>query len=283
MTLAEGQYQIGNFVFGARTMVKVTAEEAVSYTTNPGDYQNPLSDEMRFGRDFIAPGSLQMELGVIDNYALDGSTIPGLKSGTELIEEMMREWRADDYRLVWGFVKPLKYCKQGEERRIYGRPRRFAQGRRRPGVEFIPCTVDYARSDTFSYSEEEFGVAVTPSAPGTTTANITRSGGEAPTWVEIFIVGPITDPTIKIGSQVIEIDYALAAGKVIQINTYPWERRCVDSDGFNLSPKMIGVSPYLDQIKVPPNSITGVGLSGGGTSVGVTQAIFNWREAYHTF
>lgn len=283
VNLREGQYQIGDLLFGNGTMIRVNSVEATGYTSNANDYQNPLSDEIRFGKDFITPATLLFDVGIMDNYALPGYSIPGIVRGDTLMEAMHKEWRADEVRQFWGYQKSIIYKRAGQQRRVFGRPRAFSAQPRKDKPGFYAVTCDYQRSDSFSYDDTEKSVSVVPTGAGTTSANIVRTGGKAPTWVQVFIIGPINNPVLKFGNLfTMSIQHNLAAGKIIELNSYPWERRVIDSDGFNLNPKLIAPSVYLDQARLPAETTIPVGLSGSSTT-GATQAIFNWREAYHAF
>lgn len=276
----EATYQIGDLVFGGSTMYQIQSIEVTGYTTNVGDLPLPRSDELRFRKDYIQPGTILFTLGIVDNYNLDG-TEGAHVPGDVLLENLMKEWRADDVRKIWGYTKPLTYRRVGTNRRVYGRPRDIAATPRRMRPGWYDVTLSYQRADSLVYDDAVSETEVV--APGgTAIIDRTGQGGGAPTWMTITVVGPINDPVITIGSQVISIDHNLAAGKVIQVNSFPWERRAIDSDGNNLSPKLIAASPYLDELILQPNADITVGLAGSATS-GATGMVVSWREAYHAF
>lgn len=295
MTLKEGQWELGDFVFGKHSRVPVENVEVGAYGHQVGDMQMSQTDEVRFGRDFLQPGLLTFTMGILNNGVLPNLAAIDIKAGHSLppqIEDMFQaqpmletlctEWRADDIRTLFGYTKILRYCKFGIQKRVYGRPRKMSVNVFNSRNEFVPVVAEFQRVDTFSYSDEEFSATGAPSAAGTTPIAVTRAGGGAPTWFRALITGPINDPVIKVGSQYnIELDYNLAAGKVIEITAYPWERRIIDSDGFNLAPKLIGSSPYMEKMKLNPNTTTNVGLSGSATT-GATAIAVLWREAYNT-
>lgn len=292
MTLKNGQFQIGSVVFGEGTIYQVSNVEVSGYDVQAGQYAVPMTDEIRFGRDFLSPSTITFTMAALNNFYLqdilpiagvDPALLPPLTSGREATENLAAEWRADDIRSKWGYLKPLYYARDGKQLRIYGRPRKFASGSTGRKAEWIDMVCDYQRVDTISYSDTEYGVVVDPSAAGTTPGSVVRADGSLPTWVRILITGPITNPKVKFGNLfTIELTTVLAAGKVIEINSYPWERRIINSDAANLSASLTGASPYLDEVKLPPKATTGVGLSGTGTT-GATNAAILWREAYATF
>lgn len=288
--IGPGQYQIGNLVIGRNTNYPVDTFEEAGYGMSTADYQLSQADELRMSRDFLQPGTIGITMAVMDNRALPNMSslskwddVPSLTDSLTATDVLAEEWRADEVRSQWGQLKPIKVCSRaGDVRRIYGRPRKFQAGKNTLKSEWVPVVADFQRADTLAYSDDEFGLTVAPSALGVSTGNLTRLGGRAPAWFKVFIIGPINLPKIRVGSMTVELDHNLAAGKVIELSSYPWERRVIDSDAFNLSPKMVGNSPYLDQLKLPPGSSLPIGLSGAGTTA-ATKATFLWREAYHTY
>lgn len=297
MPLKEGQWQLGSAVFGKFTKIPVENVEIGAYGSQVGDIQLSQTDEVMFGRDFFQPGLLTFTMGVLNNRILPNMAAIDLSAGVSyppqvlqmfhaqpVLETLCTEWRADDIRTQFGYTKVLSYCKFGIQKRVYGRPRKFAMNAFNNKNEFVPVVAEFQRVDTFSYSDEEFAETAGPvSIPGDHNITVVRSGGGAPTWARFLIEGPITDPVIQVGTlYTIELDYALEAGEVIEINAYPWERRIIQApDGFNLAPKLIGDSPYMEKMRLPANASTNVGMSGSGTT-GATEITVLWREAYNT-
>lgn len=283
--LKEGQYRIGDFVFGNGTQCQLSSFEAVGYSVVPGDYSIPQSDELRFRKDYLQPGVINMTVSIMDNYLIDDIILDGpiedpvlFSSADELLEKFMKEWRSDDIRELWGYVKPLTYCRGGQVRRVYGRPRDIAAPPRRLRSGWYDVTCAFQRADTLSYKEGATGLRDIPVA---TTVSISREDGAAPTWFEIYLTGPITNPKITLGSQTIELDHSLPAGGVIHISSYPWDRRVVSSAGHNLAAKMVGDSPYLSDLRFPAGATIPVSFTGGGASSDTRLAVL-WREAYHS-
>lgn len=284
MPLSLGQYQIGDLVFGNGTRITVTSCDVGDYGIVDSAFAMTQTDEIRFGRDYLQPGLISITGGVRDNWLInpgEGDIEP--VRANVIAEELAEEWRADEIRLQWAYLKPLVYNRDNDVRRVYGRPRKFVKAVSTKKSQFIPVAMDYQRVDTYSYSDTEQSVTIAPSAAGTTTANIVRSGGRAPAWLRALITGPINDPILKVGSLfTVNIDFNLAATKVIEINAYPWERRVINSDGNNLNPFLVGPSAYLNEMRIPANATTGVGLSGSSTT-GATAATVFWRETHFTF
>lgn len=288
MTLTEGQWQIGDVVFGPQTMIPIQSMEQISYEVSPGDRPLPMSDQIRFTKDYIQPGNIQFNMSVLDNYVLDDvpvyETVSLPESGAPLMEKLKREWRADEVRKTWGEVKPLRYCALGNQRVLYGRPRNFATSRvkKRPG--WLPVTAMYQLADQYSYSEEIFfGVtAVTPS--GVVGSAIERGDGGGPTWLQAIVTGPIASGfVVNIGPHEFTVNQALASGEVIELNSKPWSRRAIlasSSTTINVGTRLVGDSPYLEDLVFPAEEEMSISIHGSGTS-GSTALLVQWQEAYH--
>lgn len=288
MALAEGQYKIGDTVFGSNTNVR-----CVTFVKEADEVQNmdlPVArnDEIRFGKDSLTPTPITIELLVLDNHNLSTGQQIGMSAG-EAQEKLKYEWRGDDVRKVWNAQKPLYYCRRGIQKVIFGRPRKFTQGYDKLHA-CIKIVADYQPVDPLSYSATEYGDTVTPTALGTMPGEIVRGnllvggkvlpGGSVPGWCRFIINGPINQPMIELSNgQKITVDYNLPAGVVMEISSYPWQRRVITSTDLSLSARLINNSPYLDEIRVPPNATLNFGLHGTGTTA-ATNLIGLWREAY---
>lgn len=279
MSLVENQYKIGDVLFGQGTPIRVSKFEPGGYDVNIRDRNVDLTDEVAFGFDSYTPQPIAFEMSVIDNYDMrfgPNIVMAGWKSGPQYLEQLKKEWRADPVRRVWSSMKSLEYKKNGNERVVFGRPRKFTEVKTGRGAEFIPVVAEFLPCDTFSYSNEMFGSQATIGLDGT----IARSGGEGETWIQFLIQGPINQPRIVVdGFWEVQVDVNLASGKVLEINSSPWQRRVIDSDSNNLSAKLIGDSAYLGDMKLPPGETVTFSISGSGTS-SETKCVATWREAY---
>lgn len=278
MSLRENQFKIGDVLFGAGTPIRVSTFEPGGYDVNVRDRNVDMTDETAFGFDSFSPSPIAFEMSVIDNYDMrygPSVKVHGWKSGPEYLEELKREWRADRVRSVWSAMKELQYKKNGCERVLFGRPRKFTEIKTSRGGEFIPVVAEFLPCDTFSYSNELFSEVASVGLPGT----ISRSGGEGDTWIQVLIQGPINQPRVKVGDWEFTVGVDLAAGKVIEVNSSPWQRRAIDSDSNNLSAKLIGDSAYLGDMKLHPNETVTLEVFGTGTDAN-TKCVATWREAY---
>lgn len=285
--LREGQYKIGDLLMGPGTPIKISDFAPGGYEVNNMDQKVSFSDEVTFGFDSLTPSPMSFELAIIDNFDIwrgPEHLVPGYPSGAEMVEQLTAEWRADAQRKVWNSVKPLEYKKNGPQKIVFGRPRKITVIKTRLGGEFIPAVLDFQPADPLTYGAIENVQDVAPSVGGATTISINRTGGgRAPTWFRGLITGPINKPKIYVGGQwVAEIDVNLAAGKVLEVNSYPWQRRIVDSDSNSHSAKLLG-DVYMDEMKIPPLTTTTVGLSGASGTTSATKLSVFWREAYYSY
>lgn len=264
MTLSKGQYQIGSLVFGKQTNILVESFDVKPYDVNAQDYQVSRSDEIRFGYDSFKPTTIEINMTVIYNWLLDPfkSRNPTFWLDKPTVNDLAKEWRANGIRNSWGEMKPLYYCgRDGLPKVIYGRPGQFTSEKISENSTLVKCVAEFRRADTLVYSTSETGLSLTNS-PQT----IMRTRGDAPSWIRIVGIGPLTSPTITVGSYTISINRTFTAGEVFEINAYPWSRRIIDGNGNNLRTAMIGSSSYLDTFKIEPGTATLVSWNAGNVN-----------------
>lgn len=283
MALLEGQYQIGTLVFGNATMFPVSNFDTSGYSVTPGDFQPARSDNLNFGNDYFTPASVSWEMAVLRNKwmpyrAADRGdmTLGQLPGGIRAVDELARQWRADEIRGIYGAVKPIIYRRDGVDRRFYGRPRRFASSARTMKSEWINIVCDYQRADLFTYSEQQYAVVATVPRQ---LYPLQRFDGNAPAWYELYIQGPITNPIVNINGQETVITTTVAAGQLLVLSSYPWDRRIVRSDGLTMRSQL--TRPYMDEMLMQPG-MNGVMLYDGAGTTSATKVTILWREAYNT-
>lgn len=284
------QYQLGDLVFGAHTQYPVLGVKTDSYNVNAQDFQVPLADETRMGQDTLQATIVTFTIGVRDNAPMPYlvNTLPDdlvLKS-SKLLTALQKEWKADEVRKLWGELKPLVFCDgYGSTRRIYGRPRKFTYTRKTQTSQFHKVTAEYARIDTVSYADVESAVSL---VEGADPVVYTRDGGDAQSWYRVLLYGPQRDAVVDVGVDNFQYDGDILAGKVVEISSYPWQRRVVEgnADGtgglINRRTSLIGNTKYLDQPKLPPNTSIPMSWSADLTS-GDSKCLVVWRDAYHIF
>jgi len=282
------QFQIGDVVFGKHTNYQIEKIEIQSYQVNNQDSQVIRSNEIRMGIDTEQAGPITFQISVLLNKPnqnvidMGGGHLPSdleLKHD-RLLTALQKEWKAEEVRQLWGELKPLLYCdKSGQIRRIYGRPRKFQYTPLNPNSQWRTVQCEFARIDSKTHMHDEWAVLV-PVGGTIVTPYRDETMGDADAWVRFVITGPATQPVIQFAEQTIHMDMTLPAGKVLEINTYPWTRRIIDSDGISWRAKAIGPTPYLDKIKFQANSIKPVSWTASGTT-GASALVVLWRDAYH--
>lgn len=250
--LIPGQYQFGNLLMGRGTTVPVELFDPKAYDIAAQDFQVSRTSEKLFGNDDLIPTTFEITFDVLNNWLLDENA--GLDPETFWAEfpkasDFARLWRGDEYRQMPGEMVPFYRCgKDGITRAIYGRPREFTY---QPSSRFSladACLGSFQRADTLSYTAEETVVEV---HKGADPVFFKRESGDVDSWIRIIGYGPLTNPVITVGDEQIRLAITVPAGKMIEISSYPWQRRAVNSDGINLSAYMSGKTQYLDKLKVP--------------------------------
>ena len=227
------------------------------YNVNSQDFQLVRSDEVRFGIDTLAPSTIIFDLSVLNNYALEnmesltGQSISDslLGSSRSLLSALADEWKAVDTRKSWGAMEPLLFCdKDGVTRQIYGRPGKFTHAVSKRGQQWIDVQAEFRRADTYAYSDVENAVEI---VRGDNPFWFTQDG-DAPAWFRILFYGPVDTPTMTIGGQQFWVDTTIDSSTVLEISSYPWARRIIDSEGVNHRTKLRGATQYLDELRIFP-------------------------------
>lgn len=284
------QYQIGAVVFGYNTQIPVSDIQVQTYNQNKQDFQIIRTNETQFGIDTLIPGTIQFKMAVLDNYPLpnmlgltDTELPPSLfaRRGV-LLPQLQKEWKALEVIPIWGEIKPIYFCDaDGVTRFIAGRPGKFQYSRQTRLRAWYDVTAEFRRSDTFAYTDNEFYVG--PMPPNASPIVATRGEGDADAWFRILLFGPFTNPIVTFGDSSIELNVIIEDGVVLEISSYPWARRIVDSNGNNWRANVIGETVYLDQLVFPAG--TGMPVSWttqSGTETNAdTQMAFLWRESYN--
>lgn len=277
------QFQLGDLVFGEHTKYPVLGMTIATYNVNNQDFQIPLSNTISMGQDTETAGPITFTMGVFDNapmqYGYNSLPDDLIIKSSKLLTALQKEWKAQKVREKWGQLKPLIYCDgYGSVRQIYGRPRKFTYTRKRPGSQFHKVTAEYARIDSLTYTDAEFAAQL---FNGDDPVGYTRDGGDAASWYRVVLVGPQTNPLVIVGDDQIQLQLVIPSGVEVEVSSYPWSRRVIDSNGITRRTTLIGNSKYLDKLTIPDN--TSVPMSWVATSTSGDSACFVlWRDAYNT-
>jgi hypothetical protein len=254
-----------------------------NYDINAQDFQVPFSNETRMGVDTLKPAAIQLTINYRKNFQL--ANVSGLVNSPIVLNfdydptlgDLQREWRAPETLSTWGALKPLYYCREdGTVVLAYGRPGKFAYTKRQPNKQHSQATAEFRRSDTLWYSETEWFSVFDPGDD----RKITRTRGDATAWIRALIIGPATIPILNFGPMQLQVNYTLVENQVIELSTYPWNRRIIDlSTGYNLSPYFVAEQPFLDKITYPYLEPTEISWHATGTTAN-SKMVLLWHDAY---
>ena len=281
LDLQPGQYQIGDFVFGEKTLFRVESFDPGGYDVNIQDFQATVSDEFRFGQDALKPLPIQITINAFVNSALPNimaispPTGPMNFESDPTVGQFVREWRSDSIRKTWGELKPLHCCRpDGSIVSIYGRPGKLSVTKRPVNGTYHKIVAEFRRADSLVYNEFEWYLHCRPQEIVTVGRSEDLGMGNAPAWMRFWIVGPADHPIIQWGNMSIDLDVDISAGEIVEISSYPWQRRVVGlSDGITYNSRLN--SPFLDQIKFPEESAFEVSWNATNTNTTVTQVVFD--------
>lgn len=142
IALGEHQYELNGVVFGRDTPIMVESFQPGGYDIESNDASLPREDGRRFGVDFFTGRTMSFEI-----YIISDSDV------FEDLRRLQRAWKANDTRLGYGTVVPLRYRKNGRTRRVYGRPRSFSYTPGRTFVNEITVTAEFVTVDELFYHD----------------------------------------------------------------------------------------------------------------------------------
>lgn len=287
MNLISGQLQFGGIVFGRGTTVPVETVDEKPYDLNSQDFQLGRNDEMEFIQDQLKPTTIEITFDVRYNWLLPkyADLIPNFWSEMPTVDDFAREWKSDEIRQIAGQVKPLYICgRDGITKVVYGRPGQFTHAENTDYTEAVQCIAEFRRMDTFAYSRVENVAILDQSHLGVT---LNGTVGNGPSWLRLLIQGPIVHPVFTLtniylrGDVELDFDYSVAAGEVVEISSYPWQRRVVNSEDppINLAKKLIGDSPYLDRMRFGHDQQCNVSVAATGMTAD-TKIGVGYHDAY---
>jgi hypothetical protein len=283
MTLEAGQYQIDDIIFGSRTTVRVESFDIKSYDINTQDYQVSRSDNVRFGWDSLKPTTVEITFDIMKNF-----TLPPFGDGTtetwgalDTLESFVTAWKSDDIRDQWGQMKGLFYGRSdGSTRCLLGRPGQFTYESDTPKSLFIHCVGEFRRHDTLSYSTET-DVDLLPSH----TAVITRQSGNISSHIRVTGVGPVKNPVVTIGNQVLEIPIEVKKGESFEVSSYPWQRGAMHhteegSKRFKIVPSTVSKQKFFNGLMIPAKAEVPIEVT-AGSALKKGQIKLHWRDAWN--
>ncbi|AAN02088.1 minor tail protein [Mycobacterium phage Barnyard] len=286
--LVAGQYQFGDLVFGRGTTVNVEVFDEKPYDVNVQDLQMSRNDEMMLGQDQLKPTTIELTFHVRYNWLLPHheGALPNFWDEMPTVEDFAREWKSDEIRGIPGQAKPLYVCgRDGQTRMVFGRGAEFNAAENADYTEAIECQAVFRRMDTFAYDVIENAVVLNQANLSRTVAG---TAGNAPSWFRLLLFGPMNHPVFTVSNAyqrvepfTIDFDYNVASGEVVEISSYPWQRRVVNNANppLTLARKLIGESPYLDRMRFDHRANLTVTMAATGLTA-QSQAQVRWHDAY---
>lgn len=277
------QWQIGEIVFGPNTQYEVLGTNIAGYTVNAKDSQIPNSDTTTMSKDTRSAQPITLTIGVRDNAPMPNmpNNLPAdlVDKASKLLGALQNEWFADDIKQQWGQYKALYYRDgYGLTKIIWGRPGKFQYTPKTKTSQFRKVTAEFRRMDALCYEETE--TVVNDLVEGADPVDYTI-GGEQNAWFRVLFYGPMSGPVAVLGNSEIQLDMDIAADKVVEVSSYPWSRRVIDSDGVAWRNKLIGATKYLDQLILPMNTPIPMSWSAAGTNAD-SKCLVAWHNTFNT-
>lgn len=295
MALVDGQWRLvypgTDLVFGdGDPYVIAPVPELGSVEPEVQDTPYPSADGTRFGRDYRPGRTVTFEFGVNKYAEVDGADAHGT---------LAKAWRADAIRTTPGAVAELHVRRAGRERVAYGRPRRFASAfHEAVWSGYSLATADFVASDDLWYDASEsvmtlglvptdqggfitpFVFPLTSTAASGSPAGQVQSGGLVETWPVVTFQGPVQRPSIELtGLWKFELDANIAFDQSVTIDTRPWARTVLRSDGASLAGKLTRKSARLSKATIPPGESFQVRFTGTDLT-GTASMSLRFRDAY---
>lgn len=256
------------------------------------DTDEPRRGGTRFGRDRLKGPTHGFNLFVNrDDEAGARATLAAFKTA----------WRADAIRDIPGAVLPLRYCLDGEVRRIYGRPGRLAAPPDNMILSgYIPVTTDFRAVDGFFYDDQEQsetlqinvygssqGGFVFPTTFPTTTLPVGEGsaqlvvGGDAPAYPIVTFNGPVTNPSLITEEWTLSLGISIAAGQRVDVDLTPWGGTVLLNKTASVAGALgIDRTQYLANMRLEPgrHDVTFRGASDFSSATCTVQ----WRNTWNS-
>lgn len=290
MAFADWQFQLDGLDFGTGTPYRVSEIDAGKPDVRVQDADMPFEDGLRMGRDFMSGTLLSVSLGV---EGVDA------EQAMDRLASLRYVWNGGGVRNQPGAVSQLLYQRPGSgERVMFGRPRKFTPATMfNAVVGWIPVEADFQAVDDVFYSREVHSLTISGSAidyqgtAGTTTphvppvtlaeatlpSDVATNAGNADTWPVITFHGPRAQPGVTWVNQNRSLSLAvvLGDGETVTVDTYPWARTVLRSDGASFAGDLRG--SRLADLALPPGDTQ---IAFDGTDSTLTSSVdISWRDA----
>jgi hypothetical protein len=279
------------FVFGVGAEVSVGGEgfDPGEQTWLTQDGQNTRRGVAGFGRDVQGPRTWTWS---------SHTDQEDVESAVNILDDFADAWSPEALALEPGEVTAIRYRLAGRDRRVFGRPRRYAAPPTNLILSgYVDVTHDFATVDAYTYDDLETGESIQFSSGatgagfvlGSTMPLLTQRGDEASGTTQITVGGkaraypvirfngPWTNPTMVTDSWTLNWKGQIAAGKWVEIDARPWKLTVLDQDGGS-AVEGLDRRVWLEDIWFAAGSRPEISLS-GIASPGAS-ADLRWRNAW---
>lgn len=296
--LSEHQFEIlpsteasEGFVFGIGADVSVNEDgfdpgemEWVTQTT-----QNTRRGTRAFGRD--VPGA-KTWLWASHTDAED------VESAVQTLEDFSAAWMPEELMLESGAQTALRYRLAGRDRRVFGRPRRYAAPPTNLILSgYVPITHDFELVDCFTYDDVESSVQISYASsaegggfilpalmPLVTTANEGNGadqlsiGGNTRAYPVIRLNGAWTNPVVHGDNWTLRWNGEIPVDGWVEIDCRPWALTVLNQSGAS-AVEGLARQTWLEDIWFAPKSSPQISLSGTAPG-GTASATIKWRNTW---
>lgn len=220
-------------------------------------------------------------------------------SAMAVLEDFSAAWSPIDLAMQPGKQTAIRYRMAGRDRRVFGRPRRFAA----PPSNLIlgglvSITHDFQTVDPYTYDDLESSVSIgysssadgggfllpatlpisTLPSEGTGSGQISV-GGNARTYPVIRFNGPWTNPVMTTDAWTLAWTGSIPDGDWVEIDCRPWNLSVKRRSGASVTSGLNVRTTYLEDLWFAPGSRPQIILDGSASS-GSASALIRWRNAW---
>lgn len=296
--LSEHQFEIlpsetatDGFVFGIDAEVSVGGEGfdpgEIEWLTQ--DQKNTRRGVVGFGRD-VPTGKIWTWESHTDRSSVE--------EAVDTLDRFSAAWMLEELVRQPGAQTALRYRVGGRERRVYGRPRRYAAPPTNLILNgFVPVTHDFATVDAFTYDDAETHVPILYSSGATgggftlpATLPITTLpsdgngsgqltvGGTARAYPRIRFNGPWINPVFITDDWTLRLTGTILAGAWVEVDTRPWALTVLTNSGAS-AVGMLDRRTYLEDLWFAPGSQPQISLAGAASGGGASADV-RFRNAW---
>lgn len=296
--LAEKQFEIlptadaaDGFVFGIGAEASIDNEGfdpgEAEWLTQDG--QNTRRGVVGFGRDVRGAKTWTWDSHIDQE---------DVESAVDVLERFSAAWSPESLARTPGALTAIRYRLAGRDRRVFGRPRRFAA----PPSNlidngYVPVTHDFQCVDSFTYDDVESqaqilyassvgggGFTFPAPMPLVTVPSLGNGsgqlsvGGSARAYPVIRFNGPWTNPVLKTDDWEVRWTGEIGPTGWVEIDTRPWALTVLDQSGAS-AVEGLARRTWLEDMWFAPQSQPQITLDGIAASGGASAWI-RWRNTW---